>query len=373
MPAPLIAHIVHRLDYGGLENGLVNIINGLPSRTYEHVIICMTRATGFRERIRRAGVAIHELDKSPGKDPGAYLRLWRLLRRLKPDAVHTRNTGVIDSQLIAGLARVPRRIHGYHGWDVDDLSGTDPGRNRLRRLCDPLIDRYVVVSRQIGAWLADTLAVSPTRITHICNGVDVERFRPSPTGATSQETTRPVVIGTVGRLQAVKNQMLLVRACGLLLREAPQLAGTWHLRIVGDGPGRPAIEAAIREEGLEQLAAIAGWTDDVPEALRSIDIFTLPSLNEGISNTILEAMATGLPVIATAVGGSPELVANDETGFLVPVNEPAALADRLLRYLQSPRLAASHGRAGRLRAEGEFAMARMVENYARLYRDVINK
>ncbi|MEQ1800516.1 MAG: TIGR03088 family PEP-CTERM/XrtA system glycosyltransferase [Gammaproteobacteria bacterium] len=366
MPAPLIAHIVHRLDYGGLENGLVNLINGLPEDSLRHVIICMTAASDFRQRIRRRDVEVHELHKSRGKDPGAYLRLWRLLRQLRPDAVHTRNTGVIDCQVVARLAGVPWRIHGYHGWDVDDLTGTDPRRNRLRRLCDPFVHRYVVVSRQIGTWLTGTLGVSPARVTHICNGVDVERFRPRPQGHAGS-----VVIGTVGRLQTVKNQMLLVRACGLLLRQTPDLAGSWQLRMVGDGPERPALESAIDAEGLRSRATITGWNDDVPAALRDIDVFVLPSLNEGISNTILEAMATGLPVIATAVGGSPELVAENETGFLIPANDPAALADRLLRYLQSPALLQAHGRAARGRAEREFSIKRMLLDYARMYRAVI--
>ncbi|MEO7385569.1 MAG: TIGR03088 family PEP-CTERM/XrtA system glycosyltransferase [Gammaproteobacteria bacterium] len=369
MPAPLIAHIVHRLDYGGLENGLVNLINGLPADSYRHVIICLTEASDFRRRVRRPDVDVHELHKAPGKDPAAYLRLWRLLRQLKPAAVHTRNTGVIDCLVVARLAGVPHRIHGYHGWDVDDLTGTDPGRHRLRKLCDPFVDRYVVVSRQIGAWVTGTLGVATERVTHICNGVDVERFLPLPEPKSAGE---PVMIGTVGRLQAVKNQILLVRACGLLLRQAPQLAGTWQLRIIGDGPERRALDTAIDQEGLRAIASITGWNDDVPQALRTLGIFVLPSLNEGISNTILEAMASGLPVIATAVGGSPELVVDSETGFLIPADDPAALADRLLRYLDSPALVSKHGRAARERAEREFSIRRMLLDYARLYRDVID-
>lgn len=370
MPAPLIAHIVHRLDYGGLENGLVNLINGLPTDSYRHVIICLTSASDFRQRLRRPDVAVHELHKARGKDPAAYLRLWRLLRKLRPAAVHTRNTGVLDCQVVARLAGVPRRIHGYHGWDMDDLTGTDPRRNRLRRLCDPFVHHYVVVSRQIGTWLTGTLGVAPARVTRICNGVDTERFRPAPP---PRQRSGPLVIGTVGRLQTVKNQILLIRACGLVLRQAPELATAWQLRIVGDGPERPALEAALDAEGLRAIATITGWNDDVPAALRSLDIFVLPSLNEGISNTILEAMASGLPVIATAVGGSPELVADNETGFLIPGNDPAALAERLLRYLRLPALALAeaHGLAGRERVEREFSIQRMLQDYARMYRAVL--
>lgn len=362
MPAPLIAHILHRLDYGGLENGLINLINGLPPTAYRHVVICLTTASDFRQRIRRPDVVVHQLHKAPGKDLRAYLRLWRLLRQLRPDAVHTRNTGVLDCQAIAWLAGVPHRIHGYHGWDVDDLHGTNPGRNRLRRLCDPFVQRYVVVSRQIGAWLTDSLGVASTRITRLCNGVDTERFEP-----VTAAQAGPMVIGTVGRLQPVKNQLLLIRACGLLLRTAPELRSAFRVRIVGDGSERPALDAAIDAEGLREIAEITGWNDDMPAAMQTLQVFVLPSLNEGISNTLLEAMATGLPVVATAVGGSPELVSDGVTGFLIPGNDTAALAERLLRYLRSPLLVQTHGRAARQRAVSEFSLQRMLADYNRMY------
>lgn len=368
MSPPLIAHIVHRLDYGGLENGLINVINGLPEASSRHVIISMTTVTDFQSRIRRPDVAVHELRKAPGKDPAAYFRLWRLLRQLQPAAVHTRNTGVLDCQLAAWLAGVRHRIHGYHGWDVNDLDGTNPRQNRLRRLCDPFVQRYVVVSRQIGTWLTGTLQVDPDRVTHICNGVDTQRFHPA---GKALPRSRPLTIGTVGRLQTVKNQILLVRACGRLKREAPELAADWQLRIIGDGPERALLETAIGSEGLGAQATISGWNDDVPAALRELDVFVLPSLNEGISNTILEAMATGLPVIATAVGGNPELVVDNETGFLIPGNDAASLADRLLRYLRLPDLAAHHGLAARERAGQEFSIQRMLLDYARLYQDLL--
>lgn len=368
MSLPLIAHIVHRLDYGGLENGLVNLINGLPETSYRHAIISMTTVTDFQRRIRRPGVAVHELHKAPGKDPAAYLRLWRLLRQLRPAIVHTRNTGVLDCQAAAWLGGVRHRIHGYHGWDVNDLDGTDARQNRLRRWCDPLVQHYVVVSRQIGTWLTETLQVDPDRITHICNGVDTIRFHPAETVAAGK---RPLVIGTVGRLQKVKNQVLLVRACGLLKRQAPEFLHDWQLRIIGDGPERALLEATIAGEDLGSQAVITGWNDNVPQALHELDVFVLPSLNEGISNTILEAMATGLPVIATAVGGNPELVVDNETGFLIPGNDAARLADRLLGYLRLPGLADHHGRAARERVEREFSIQRMLLDYDRLYQGLL--
>lgn len=368
MPAPLIAHVVHRLDYGGLENGLVNLVNGLPTQHFRHAVICMTAASDFRRRIRRPDVEVHELHKKPGKDPGTYLRLWRLLRRLRPAMVHTRNTGVIDCQIVAFLAGVPVRIHGYHGWDVDDLAGDDLRRNFLRRACDPFVHCYVAVSRQIGAWMSGSLGIRPERIRQIHNGVDTTRFRPADPAGTAN-----FVIGTVGRLQPVKNQALLIAACGHLSRTRPDLGDRFELRIVGDGPERDRLSAALAATGLAGRATITGWQDDVPGMLHGLSVFVLPSLNEGISNTVLEAMATGLPVIATAVGGNAELVQDEETGFLIPGGDAAALAERLARYLDSPALVSRHGSAGRLRAEREFSIARMVDDYDRLYGTLMNQ
>jgi sugar transferase (PEP-CTERM/EpsH1 system associated) len=361
---PLIAHIVHSLDYGGLENGLVNLINGLPADTGTHAVICMTKASDFRQRIRRPDVAVYELHKQPGKDPAAYLRLWRLLRALQPTVAHTRNAGTIDAQAVACLAGVPIRIHGLHGWDVDDLHGTSPRRRRLRQACDRFIHRYVTVSRQLADWLQQTDGVAPNRVTHICNGVDIERFSPVP------KTPGPFVIGTVARLQAVKDQQALLRAVALLLDRQPQLRDNLRLRLVGDGPERQTLEALAVELGIADVTTMPGFSDDVPGVLRSFDVFVLPSLNEGISNTILEAMACGLPVVATNVGGNPELVQDGVTGSLIPVGDPATLSAQLERYATDPALLRSYGTAARHRVEQQFSIPTMLANYAELYRDM---
>lgn len=359
---PLIVHIVHRLDYGGLENGLVNLVNGLNPAVARHAVVCLTRATDFRQRIQRDDVAVYELDKRPGKDPVTYLRLWRLLRHLRPAVVHTRNAGVVDCQPVARLAGVPVGIHGLHGWDVDDLHGTSPRRRRLRRACDPFIRQYVAVSRQLAGWLATTDRVAPGRIAHICNGVDIERFRPAP-GPTGH-----FVVGSVARLQAVKDQSTLLRAVALLLQRQPALRDRLRLRLVGDGPERGVLERLVGELGIGPVTALPGFRDDVPAELQGLSVFALPSLNEGISNTILEAMACGLPVVATNVGGNPELVADGQTGSLVPVQDVAALAEALGRYASDPGLLAAQGAAARRRAEQQFSIPRMLDDYADLYR-----
>jgi len=176
-----------------------------------------------------------------------------------------------------------------------------------------------------------------------------------------------VVIGTVGRLQAVKDQIGVIRGFAALLRDQPVLRAIARLAIVGDGPMRNALSATVLEERLGDLVWIPGARNDMQHIYQCLDVFILPSLKEGISNTILEAMATGLPVIATAVGGNPELVQDDVNGILVPVSDPEAMAGALRRYVLSPKLRLQHGTAGRRRAISNFSVDAMVDSYVRLY------
>jgi sugar transferase (PEP-CTERM/EpsH1 system associated) len=369
---PLVAHIIHRLDIGGLENGLVNIINRMPANRYRHAIICLTTFSDFRLRIKRSDVRILALGKRDGKDPLCYFRLWRLLRRLRPDIVHTRNLPTLDAILVAVAAGVPHRVHGEHGRDILELQGNNRKYNFLRRLCRPLVDSYIPLSRDLAFWLRNTIAVPERKIMQIYNGVDIETFRPGrkernplPRSGLSEEDT--LVIGTVGRLARVKDPVTLVQAFLRLLECLPDAKGGLRLAIIGDGPLREQIEELLVTAGATDRVWLAGARDDVPALLRGLDIFVLPSLAEGISNTLLEAMATGLPVIATRVGGTPELVIEGVTGTLVPPADVAAMADALKLYVERPDLRHEHGRAARERVEREFDIAKMIRSYQSVY------
>jgi len=163
----------------------------------------------------------------------------------------------------------------------------------------------------------------------------------------------------------------LVRAFLHLLEMTPDGRQRLRLVLVGDGVLRTEIEALVRQEQAINMVWLAGARDDVPQLLRGFDIFALPSLAEGISNTILEAMASGLPVVATRVGGTPEIIVDGVTGMLVPSADPTAMARALSSYIEKPGLMKCHGRAGRERVERVFSIERMVQQYEATYEELL--
>ena len=179
VPPPLVAHVMLRFDTGGLENGVVNLINHMPPGAYRHLVVALTEVTDFRLRLRHADVDCVALGKGPGHGAKLYPRLWRLLRERRPAIVHTRNLAALEMQVAAWAARVPVRLHGEHGRDIDDLDGSSRKHQRLRRLYAPFVHRFVALSQDLAGYLQGPVGIAPRRISQIYNGVDTERFFPS--------------------------------------------------------------------------------------------------------------------------------------------------------------------------------------------------
>src|SRR5215510_2710006 len=177
--APLIAHIIYGLKTGGVENEVVNLINHIPPERYRQAIVCITDYSDFRLRIHRPDVECYALHKPPGKVPGFYVKVWRLLRRLGPQIVHTRNLTTLVTQIPATLAGVPVRIHGEHGRDMLDLDGSNVKYQRVRRMMRPFVHEYIALSRDLEAYLLGKIGVAQLRVTQIYNGVETEVFRPA--------------------------------------------------------------------------------------------------------------------------------------------------------------------------------------------------
>lgn len=374
---PIVMHLLYRFDIGGLENGVVNLINGMPAQLCRHVVVALTEVNeAFARRVHRDDVQYISLHKPPGQGFWLYPQLYRLFRRIRPAVLHTRNFAALEVQVPAWLAGVPVRIHGEHGRDVNDLDGTRRRYQVLRRLYAPFVHRWLTVSRDLAAYLVEVVGIARERVGQIYNGVDAERFRcpehgREPIAGCPFLDPQLVLIGTVGRMQEVKDQLNLVRAFISVIEQAPALRDKLRLVMAGDGPLRALAQQELSAAGMADLAWLPGDRNDVPQWMRGMDVFVLPSLAEGISNTILEAMASGLPVIATDVGGNSELVIDGDTGWLVPPADPQAMAARILELVEQPQLRHQMGRKARLRVETEFALPVMMAAYASQYQQLM--
>jgi sugar transferase (PEP-CTERM/EpsH1 system associated) len=369
---PLVLHVIYHLQAGGLENGLVNLVNEMPADRYRHAIVCIKGYDEFRQRIRRPDIPVYALHKREGQDPAAYFRLWRLLRTMRPDILHSRTLGTLDSQLYGALAGVRVRLHGEHGRLSADADST-AFRHRLLRLgLRPFIHGYTAVSRDLADFLVLGVGIRADRVNLIYNGVDTKRFCPrlgqreavGPPGWMQEDS---LVIGAVGRLQPVKGHLTLVRAFLHLLATAPDLRARLRLVLVGDGPLLSACRTALKEGRAGHLAWLPGERDDIPEILRGLNVFVLPSLSEGTSNTLLEAMATGIPAVATKVGGNPELVDHGRTGMLVPAEDVLAMSEAICSYLRNDLQCQAQGKGARLKIQERFSIQAMISGYLDLY------
>ena len=369
---PLVLHVMYRFDTGGLENGIVNLINHMPAEAYRHAVLALTEVTDFSKRIQRDDVEFISLRKPPGHGVWQYAKLFKLFRQLRPAILHSRNLAALEVQAPAWAAGVPVRIHGEHGRDIGDLDGSNVTYQRMRRVYKPFVHHYLALSRDLDNYLIDKVKVRQAQITQVYNGVDTRNFSPSingpePIAGCPFDAACHWLIGTVGRMHPVKDQVMLAQAFVQALTLAPQLRARLRLVMVGEGPLRAQCLAVLAAAGLADLAWLPGERHDIADIMRGLHAFALPSLAEGISNTILEAMASGLPVLATAVGGNADLVLNGQTGVIVPAADPAAMAREIVLLASNPQQARATGEAGRRRVEATFSMQAMVNTYQHIY------
>jgi sugar transferase (PEP-CTERM/EpsH1 system associated) len=362
-----IMHVVHSLGVGGLENGLVNLVNRMDPARFEHSICCVGEAGPMVSRITRPDVRVFALGKGKGGDHALSLKLARLLRKERPDIVHTRNWGAVDGIVAARFARVPVVIHGEHGREAADPEGRNRRRNVARRLLGRWVDRFVTVSNDLRAWLVGDVAIPVGKVSLISNGVDTVRFLPADDGEKGAIRERlglglrSFVVGSVGRLDPVKDYGTLIRAFRAVDDEEASLL------LVGDGPCRAEWDHLASELGISGRVRILGEREDIPALMRAMDVFVLPSIAEGMSNTILEAMASGVPVLATKVGGNPELVLDGMTGTLFEPQDVDGLGAILEVYRGDRMLRWRHGSAGRDRALSRYSLDVMTRAYEELY------
>jgi glycosyltransferase involved in cell wall biosynthesis len=347
-----VVHIASQLDIGGMEKLLVEFARHADRGRFELRFISLGTRGRLAGEIEACGWSVVALEEPPGMRWGLVLRLARLLRRWGVDVVHAHNTKpLIYGGPAARLARVNRVVYTRHG----QRRNARRMENVLFRLAIRTVDRAACVSHD-AARLSARDGIHPGKIATIWNGIDVERF-----GCLGPQTGGPAVM--IGRLSPEKDVATLLRATAIVARECP----TFRLEIAGDGRCLPDLRRLADELALGEQVRFLGEVDDVPSVLSRAYLFVLPSLTEGLSLTLLEAMARGLPVLTTRVGGNPEVVVDGQTGLLIPPGDPPAMARAILRLLRDPAGTSRMGLAGRRRVEHHFEIRRMIADYEALY------
>ena len=313
-------------------------------------------------------VKFFEFNRRDGNDPKLVASLYGLIRRERPDVLHTHAWGTLCEGVIAGkLAGVPCIVHGEHG-----TMELKPRNLWVQRNVWRFVDRVLSVSSELAERMAKETGFPRQAITVIRNGVDLSRFGSIDRGAARTRLglgAEEYAIGTVGRLVPVKDQLSLLRAVAILRARGL----TCRVLIAGEGPLEQELKQAAASLGIDDKVHFLGARDDVPAIMAALDVFTLTSRSEGLSNTILEAMASSLPVVATDVGGNVELVVDGLTGVLVPAETPEKTAAALAGLWADVDGRRRMARAARERAESEFSLSGMIRHYESLYTTVADK
>jgi glycosyltransferase involved in cell wall biosynthesis len=349
-----VAHVTWGLAVGGLEKLLVEFARRADRTRVELFFVSLSSRGDLASAIEQANWPVVAMNEPEGLRPGLVLRLAQLFRRWRVDVVHTHNTkALVYGGPAARLARAHRLVHTWHG---QNLVGS-PREGLLFRLLGRLPDVVVAVSADAARGMAQE-GIPAGRIRTILNGIDTTRF-----GFTGPNPDGPIV--TVARLSPEKDLATLLRAAALVKANDPEM----RLEIAGDGACLVELRQLAEQLGLNREVSFLGQVRDVPALLARAGLFALPSLTEGISLTLLEAQARGLPVVATRVGGNPEVVADEQTGLLVASQSVPELAAALDRLRRDPESCRRMGLAGRQRVEELFDIRRMVRDYEELYHE----
>jgi sugar transferase (PEP-CTERM/EpsH1 system associated) len=363
-----IFHIVEYFGLGGLENGVVNLINQSNPDRFSHEICCIKRSGKSKDRLNFK-IPIFVMNKRDRNDWKTIIRLVKLIRKQRPDIVHTRNWGTSDGILAARLAGVRKVVHSEHGWSMSDPTGKNVRRKIVRRVFSIGVSKFVAVSEDMGRWLHEDIGIRRKKIQVIINGVDIHKFTPAIRNVAKNRLrlNGDVIIGTVARLDPIKRHDILLKAFSEAIEEYPNA----RLLVIGDGPEKQKLEKIWQNLPNQNQITFLGERLDIAQLYQSMDVFVLASQNEGISNTILEAMASGLPVIATSVGGNREVVTPYKTGLLVPPVNVEALKNAILYYIENPEEREKHGKNARIDAVKRFSLEKMSKKYESLYASLV--
>ena len=364
-----ILHVVDHLGKGGLENGLVNLIEHLDPARFEHVVYAIRKLGPNADRLAKSRVQVLCQGKQDSDSRFQVGNLARAIRQVQPDIVHSRNWAAVEAVLAGRWVRFCKVVHSEHGLEAGVNAPEPKRRIWFRRLAYHLADRVLSVSYQLRDLHVSRTGFDPDRITVIHNGVDRTRFYPDPAtrARIRQEfgiAEDQFCVGCVGNLFPVKGHLTALQGIeGLAAQNR-----NFRLLLIGEGPEREKLEGFLAQRpDWKHRVQLLGTCHRVPELLQAMDVYVLPSIAEGISNSLLEAMASGIPVVATVTGGNPEVVIDGESGLLFPIGDASMLTGHLLRLEADKKLRADLAERALRRVREEFSLDSMVGKYAQLY------
>jgi glycosyltransferase involved in cell wall biosynthesis len=339
-----IIQLVEDLKIGGAEKVISDMALGLNKAKFDVHVWCISRGGATADELQKQGVNIQILGITSYHNPLAILKLAHRLKREKPNIIHTHGYfASVIGRMAAKCAGLPKLVNHVHStyWDYKK-------RNiRMEKFLSRWTSRIICCSEAVKDFVINSERIDPSKTSVIYNGVDVDRFFPL----------------TVSSLAPHKGHVYLIEAAAKVLENFP----TAKFLIIGDGVLRNKLEKQTRDLNLSSSFVFTGTRTDIPELLAALDVFVLPSSREGLGISIIEAMAAAKPVVATYTGGIPEVVLDDETGFLVAPQNPNALARAIFELLDNPEKAAEMGRRGKERVKDKFTKERMISEIENLY------
>ncbi len=361
-----VLQLIEGLNLGGAETKLMELVAHMDRDRFETVVCSLGMGDRIREEFEKVNVEFITMPRQRRIDPALIFKVAKLIRQKQIDIVMTT---LFYADVLGALAGKFSRPKAVFSWET--ISAPEwllPHRLLAYRFAIRFCTRVISVSHATAKWLVEKRGVPAKKVVVIPYGVNLDLYK----AGENPELRKKLgiepdarVVGVVARLHPQKGHRYLIEAAPGIVARHPKT----KFVIVGDGELREELKNLARQRGVAEHFMFLGFRKDVKDLLRTFDVFCLPSLYEGLPNVVLEAMATAKPVVATAVDGTPELIVNDETGYLVPPADPQALVEKISLLLENPERARAMGRNGAQRVEAEFSLEKQVRGFQELYQE----
>ncbi len=363
-----VCHLVYSFDVGGLERVIANCIGALDSKKYRHTIIALTNVGDFFLQIN-GSVESYSLHKKEGHDFETHIKLYKILKKIKPDVLHSYNLSTIEYQWLAFLTRVKLRIHAEHGRDSYDMLGSVKKYQLLRKVMSPFIDYFISVSEDLHYWLKNEVNISEKKLSLITNGIDTDFYQPfDDADNKNNKFGGKFIFGHISRLHPIKNQEFILESFELACNSSQRFAESCVLIIVGDGPDRDKLnKKVLKSDRLKSRVFFTGSKNDVKGYYNLFDVFVMSSLAEGIPLTLLESMSMATPHLVTSVGGIKEVVKPNITGISLDEDEKQYFSQKMLDLFETKEELNNMATNARQRVVEHYSLHKMIDSYDKIY------